>query len=53
MPAVTELDLPRFDYTDPEMRGERYRAAMRDLEGRGWLAGLDLPGGMRSGELVS
>jgi cytochrome P450 len=38
MAAVTELELPRFDYTDPELRGERYRRAMRDLEGRGWLA---------------
>jgi cytochrome P450 len=37
MSAVTELELPRFDYTDPELRGERYRAAMRDLEGQGWL----------------
>jgi cytochrome P450 len=38
MPAVTELDLPRFDYADPALRGDRYRTAMRELEGRGWLA---------------
>jgi cytochrome P450 len=38
MAAVSELDLPQFDYTDQNLRGERYRAAMRDLEGQGWLA---------------
>jgi cytochrome P450 len=37
MAAVSELDLPRFDYTDPRLRGERYRQAMRELEGKGWL----------------
>jgi cytochrome P450 len=38
MAAVSELDLPQFDYTDQSLRGERYRAAMRDMEGKGWLA---------------
>lgn len=39
MPLATELDLPSFDHTDPELRGERYRAAMTGLDGRdGWLA---------------
>ena len=38
MSAVSDLDLPEFDYTDQELRGQRYRAAMRELEGRGdWL----------------
>jgi cytochrome P450 len=36
--AVSDLDLPEFDYTDQELRGQRYRTAMRELEGRGdWL----------------
>ena len=39
MAVVSELDLPKFDHTDPRLRGEHYRAAMADLEGRdGWLA---------------
>ncbi len=39
MPLATDLDLPRFDHTDPQLRGERYRIAMGELEGRdGWLA---------------
>jgi cytochrome P450 len=40
--AVTlaaELELPSFDHTDVELRGDRYRAAMAGLEGHdGWLA---------------
>lgn len=35
---VTELDLPAFDYFDPDMRGERYHAAVRELRERTWLA---------------
>ena len=31
MTAVTELELPSFDYADPELRGERFHAAMREL----------------------
>ena len=39
MPVVTELELPQFDHTAPELRGERYRTAMAALEGhQGWLA---------------
>lgn len=37
MPAISELDLPVFDYTDQTLRGERYREAMRELEGHGWI----------------
>jgi cytochrome P450 len=38
MPTVTELELPAFDHTDPELSGERYRAAMAAVEGHGgWL----------------
>jgi cytochrome P450 len=36
---ATELELPTFDHTDPELRGERYRIAMAELGGHdGWLA---------------
>ena len=38
MTAVTELDIPAFDPTDPEMRGERFHAAMAEVAERGWLA---------------
>jgi len=39
MPLAAELELPSFDHTDPELRGERYRAAMAELDGHdGWLA---------------
>jgi cytochrome P450 len=39
MPLATELELPRFDHTDPSLSGERYRQAMAGLRGRdGWLA---------------
>jgi len=39
MTLATELDLPALDHTDPALRGERYRAAMSELEGHdGWLA---------------
>ncbi len=53
MPVATELDLPVFDHTDPQLRGERYRTAMAELHGLdGWLAAgpfgfivLDRPSG--------
>jgi cytochrome P450 len=38
MALVGELELESFDYTDPELKGERFHAAMRELAGRGWLA---------------
>jgi cytochrome P450 len=39
VPLATELQLPSFDHTDAELRGERYRSAMSELEGHdGWLA---------------
>jgi cytochrome P450 len=39
MPIATELELPAFDHTNPELRGPRYREAMAGLAGRdGWLA---------------
>ena len=38
MPLVTELDLPRLDYDDDTLRGERFHAAMGELREQGWLA---------------
>jgi cytochrome P450 len=39
VPLAAELELPTFDHTDVELRGDRYRAAMAALEGHdGWLA---------------
>ena len=42
MPAVTELDLPVFDYSDPSLRGERFHETMRALRDQGWLAAMPL-----------
>jgi cytochrome P450 len=39
---VAELDLPRLDYLDPELRGDRFHAVMLDLAERSWLAKWDL-----------
>ena len=39
MTAVTELELPVFDYyEDTTLRGERYHETMRELAERSWLA---------------
>jgi cytochrome P450 len=38
MALVGELELPTFDHTDPEMRGERFHAAMAQVRSQGWLA---------------
>jgi cytochrome P450 len=39
VPLASELELPTFDHTQPGLRGERYRAAMAELQGyEGWLA---------------
>jgi cytochrome P450 len=39
VPLATELELPTFDHTNPELQGDRYRAAMAELHGHdGWLA---------------
>ena len=39
MTLAAELELPSFDHTDAELRGDRYRASMAELEGHdGWLA---------------
>jgi cytochrome P450 len=39
---LAELDLPRFEYLDPELRGDRFHAEMRALRDRSWLAAWDL-----------
>ncbi|HEY2766922.1 MAG TPA: cytochrome P450 [Solirubrobacteraceae bacterium] len=38
MTRVDELELPRLDYTDPELRGVRFHTAMGELREQGWLA---------------
>lgn len=39
MTLAADLDLPHLDHTDPNLRGDGYRAAMAALEGYdGWLA---------------
>jgi hypothetical protein len=35
---VTELELPEFDYFDPEIRGERYHETVHALREQSWLA---------------
>jgi cytochrome P450 len=39
VPLVTELELPELDYFAPDLRGERFHAAMDELRAAGWLAG--------------
>ena len=38
MALVGELELESFDYTDPDLKGERFHTAMRELAAEGWLA---------------
>jgi cytochrome P450 len=38
MALVGELELSSFDYTDPELKGERFHTAMHELAAKGWLA---------------
>jgi cytochrome P450 len=38
MLAVTELELPRLDYLDPDIRGARFHEEMERLRAQGWLA---------------
>jgi cytochrome P450 len=35
---VTDLDVPEFDYLDPELRGPRFHERMRELHDENWLA---------------
>jgi cytochrome P450 len=36
--AVADLDLPKFDYTDPDLRGDRFHETMQNLRERSWIA---------------
>ena len=38
MTLVSELELPNLDYNDPQLRGPRFHAAMRELREQSWLA---------------
>jgi len=38
MTAVADLELPAFDYSDPELTGEPWHEAVRAARERGWLA---------------
>src|SRR5215813_15207761 len=42
MAVVTDLELPGFEYLNPELKGERFHAAMRTLRETGWLASMPL-----------
>jgi cytochrome P450 len=42
MAAVSELELPAFDYGDTSLRGPRFHAVMLDLGHRSWLATMPL-----------
>jgi cytochrome P450 len=42
MTTVAELELPVFDHTDPELKGERFHERMAELRGQGWLASSPL-----------
>src|SRR4051794_13061036 len=39
--AVADLELPRFEYLDPELRGERFHETLRGLRDQSWLARSD------------
>lgn len=39
---VAELELPRFEYLDPSLRGDRFHEVMLDLRERTWLARWDM-----------
>ena len=41
MTTVADLDLPRFDYTNPDLRGDRFHETMQDLRERSWIATSD------------
>jgi len=42
MAVVTDLELPRFDYLDPDLRGDHFHATITDLAERSWLANSSL-----------
>jgi cytochrome P450 len=46
MTAVSELDLPSFDYTDPALAGPLFHESMGELRERTWVARADPVGFM-------
>ena len=38
MTAVADLDLPRFDYTNPDLRGDLFHDTMQALRDESWIA---------------
>jgi cytochrome P450 len=42
MAAVTELEIPEFEFMDPTLSGERYHDLMRDLAERSWVARAEI-----------
>src|SRR5215211_6354742 len=38
MAIVTDLELPELDYFAPDLKGERFHEAMRELRERSWIA---------------
>ena len=42
MALVTDLEIPRFDYLDPELRGPRFHERMRELHRESWIAQGDV-----------
>jgi cytochrome P450 len=44
--AVAELELPSFDYLDPELRGPRFHEVMEGLRERSWVARIENVGYM-------
>src|SRR3954449_12752057 len=42
MALATDLELPQIDVNDPDLRGERFHATMRELRAQGWLAAAPL-----------
>jgi cytochrome P450 len=42
MTVITDLELPHFDYTDPELRGDRFHERMLELRAESWIARSDL-----------
>ncbi|HEX8741776.1 MAG TPA: cytochrome P450 [Thermoleophilaceae bacterium] len=39
--AIAELDLPKLEYQDAEIKGPRFQETMRELRERNWLARVD------------
>ena len=42
MNLVSDLDLPAFDYAEPDVPADRYHAQLAGIRQQGWLAKLPL-----------